>query len=108
MNETLMADASLTRIEEDVRRFWRRHESPQSVQAARRGAPALALLQQPLDVGAQSWNDQVRLMATTDLYARYYTMQGHAAYCQSGWSCHGLALEQLVEEWARPRPRRTM
>jgi isoleucyl-tRNA synthetase len=97
MLEDITPDASLTRIEEEVRRFWRRHKVPEASRAARRrGAPYVIYLQ-PLRVAGRSWSDQLRLLATADLMARYRTMRGDAVHCQTGWACHGLPVEMAVE-----------
>jgi isoleucyl-tRNA synthetase len=101
MISELTPDASFTRIEEDVRRFWRRHAVPDVARDARGDSPSFVVCQQPLEVATQTWNDQVRLLTVADLYARYRAMQGFVARCHTGWSCHGVAVERLVEEWAR-------
>ncbi len=93
----LTAEASLTRIEEEVRRFWRRREVPAAFYAAHRDGPPYTIRQQPLTVAAESATDQARLLATTDLMARYRTMRGDAVQRHTGWVCHGLPVELSVE-----------
>ena len=93
----LTAETSLARIEEEVRRFWRRHEVPQAFHTARRGGSPYVLYQQPLLAAGGSVANQVLLLATTDLLARFHTMRGRAVQRWSGWICHGLALEVAVE-----------
>jgi isoleucyl-tRNA synthetase len=92
------ADASFTRIEEEVRRYWRRHGIPEAARAAsgRTGQPFL-VYQQPLKVAGQDQSDRIRLLAITDLLVRYRTMRGAAVSWQAGWDCHGLAVEVEVE-----------
>lgn len=97
MFEQLTAEASFTRIEEQVRRFWRRHEVPVTFRAARRDGQPYVVCQQPLDAAGQSPVDQVRLLVTADLVARYRTMQGNATCHQVGWAGHGLPIEVGVE-----------
>ena len=91
------ADASLTRIEEQVRRFWRRHDVPAAARAARRQGAPFVLYQQPLAVVGQPVADQARLLVTADLYARYRAMRGEAVYRRAAWAGHGLAVEVAVE-----------
>jgi isoleucyl-tRNA synthetase len=98
----LTAEASFTRIEEDVRRFWRRHGVPQAISTVRRDGPACTVYQQPLGAAGQPWIDQVRLLATADLLARHRTMQGDAVQRRAGWSCHGLPVEVAVERALGP------
>jgi isoleucyl-tRNA synthetase len=95
-------EANLTRIEEQVRRFWRRHAVPGSVRAARRNGSPFVIYQQPLDLAGCTWNDQIHLLATTELYARYHTMRGDAVQVQTGWNGHGLAVERIVEQSLDP------
>jgi isoleucyl-tRNA synthetase len=98
----LTAEASLTRIEEEVRRFWRRREVPAAFYAAHRDGSPYVIRQQPLMVAAESATDQARLLATTDLLARYRTMRGDAVHRHTGWVCHGLPVEVSVERSLGP------
>jgi isoleucyl-tRNA synthetase len=93
----LTAEASFTRIEEEVRRFWRRHEVIEAFRTSRRGGPPYLIYQQPLFAAGQSRTDQVRLLASANLLARYRTMRGDAVHCQLGWMCDGLPVEVAVE-----------
>jgi isoleucyl-tRNA synthetase len=98
----LTTDASFTQIEEEVRRFWRRYGVPEAARADRDGCPPSIIYQQPLMAVGQPWTDQVRLLATTDLVARYRTMRGDAVRCQVGWAGHGLPVEVAVERSLGP------
>ena len=105
------ADVNLTRIEEEVQRFWRRHGVPEAARAARREGPPFVLYQQPLFVAGQPPADQARLLATADLFARYRAMRGDAVHRRAGWAGHGLPVEVAVESalgrrpgWLRPGP----
>jgi isoleucyl-tRNA synthetase len=93
----LTVEASFTRIEEEVRRFWRRQEVLEAFYTSRRGGPPYLIYQQPLFAAGQSRADQVRLLASADLLARYRTMWGDAVHCQRGWMCDGLPVEVAVE-----------
>jgi isoleucyl-tRNA synthetase len=98
----LTAEASLTRIEEEVRRLWRRREVPSAFYAAHRDGPPCPIRQQPLTVAAESPADQARLVTTTDLLARYRTMRGDTVHRHTGWVCHGLPVEVSVERSLGP------
>jgi isoleucyl-tRNA synthetase len=93
----LTAETSLARIEEEVRRFWHRREVPQAFHAAHHDGPPYVICQQPLLAAGGSLANQVLLLATTDLLARFHTMRGSAVRQWTGWICHGLALEVAVE-----------
>jgi isoleucyl-tRNA synthetase len=97
------SEASLIRIEEEVRRFWQLYGVPEADRAARNSGSPYVIYQQPLSVAGQSPADQVRLLATTDLLARYHAMQGNSVQRRAGWACHGLAVEVAVERAFGPR-----
>jgi isoleucyl-tRNA synthetase len=98
----LTAEASLTRIEEEVRRFWRRRGVPEAFHAARRDGVPYVIYQQPLLAVGGSPADGILLLAATDLLARFHTMRGSAVQRWAGWICHGLPLEVAVERALGP------
>ncbi len=98
----LIPEASFTRIEEDVRRFWRRHNVPATFHACRQDGSPYVLLQQPLVAAGASSADQVRLLAAVDSLGRYHAMQGQAVEQRAGWVCHGLPVEVAVERSLGP------
>jgi isoleucyl-tRNA synthetase len=102
MFDSIAADANLTRIEEEIRRFWQWYEVEAQVRAARSSGRPFRILQQPLQVTGQSWSDQIRLMAAADLIARYHALCGDAVESQTVWACHGLAVEVGVERALPP------
>jgi isoleucyl-tRNA synthetase len=93
----LTAEASFTRIEEEIRRFWRRHEVVEAFCTSRRSRSPYLIYQQPLFAAGQSRSEQIRLLASANLLARYRTMRGGAVHCQLGWLCDGLPVEVAVE-----------
>jgi isoleucyl-tRNA synthetase len=99
--DPLGPQASLIRLEEGVRRVWKRRTLPQAVRATRRDGPSWVACVQPL-APDQSRADQVRLLATADLLTRYRTMQGAAARPCVGWAGHGLPVEVAVERSLGP------
>jgi isoleucyl-tRNA synthetase len=105
-----LAQASLVGIEEQVQRFWRRTGLSDALRdgpdlpagpAGGAGGPFL-LCPQPLIPVGQSWADQVRLLATADLFARYRAKRGDVVHHRLGWSCHGLPVEVAVERSLGP------
>ncbi len=94
--------ASFTQTEEETRRYWQRHEVAETARAARREGRPYVIYQQPLDLLAPPWTDQIRLLCTSDLFARYHTMRGDAVHSVTGWACHGQALEVEVERSLGP------
>ena len=97
MLEAPNAKASITRIEEEVQRFWRRHGPPEATRGEYSVGPVYAILQEPISVIGQPWSEQIRLLATADLLARYRVMRGETVHLLRGWLCHGLDVELDVE-----------
>ena len=98
----LTAESSFTRIGEDVRRFWRRHQIPDAFHATRLHGATYSICQQPLLAAGGSVRDRIRLLATADLLARYHAMQGKAVSRNMDWVCHGLPVEISVERSLGP------
>jgi len=97
-----LSSGSLTRLEEGVRRYWRRHSVAAAALTARTGGPtSIAYLQPPFVVG-QPVADLVRLLATFDLLVRYRTMHGEKVQRRLGWTGHGLPVELAVERSLGP------
>jgi isoleucyl-tRNA synthetase len=103
MFDELTSETSFTRIEEQVRRLWRLHGIPEVFWAARQDSSPYLVRQQPLAVAGQPWPEHVRLLATSDLLARYLTMRGFAVRRNIGWECHGLRVEAAVEQSLGPQ-----
>jgi isoleucyl-tRNA synthetase len=97
MSEEAYPEASFAQIEEEVQRFWRRHQVTAALRAAGRDSQDYAIYQQPLSAVGQRWADQVQLLATADLFARYRAMRGSIVHHQVGWVCHGQQVEVAVE-----------
>jgi isoleucyl-tRNA synthetase len=98
MFRDLTTEASFTRIEEEVRRLWKRQGVPEVLRDVHRDSSlSYQIFQQPLTVTGRPQAGQVRLLATADLFARFRTMQGHVVRYQTGWACHGLDIEVAVE-----------
>jgi isoleucyl-tRNA synthetase len=97
MFDDITAEPSFTRIEEEVRRFWRRHAVPEAFRAARRDGPTYVLHLEPLLPAGQSPMDQVRLLATADLLLRYRALRDDAVHLGVGWACHDPQVQVAVE-----------
>jgi isoleucyl-tRNA synthetase len=96
------ADASFTLLEEQVRRFWRRHDVPDAFRALHRGGSPRTITLQPLMAAGRPPSEQVELLATADLIVRYQAMRGWPAQRRTGWICHGLPVELAVERTLDP------
>jgi isoleucyl-tRNA synthetase len=98
MFKDLTTEASFTRIEEEVRRLWKRQGVPETLRDVHgKIGQFYQIYQQPLSVSGRLQTDLVHLLATTDLITRFRTMRGQEVHCQTGWACHGLEIEVAVE-----------
>ncbi len=102
MFEELTTEASFTRIEEEVWRFWRRHEVPEAFHAARQTGSPVILSQQPSYAAGEALIDQAQVLTVADVLVRYHAMRGDAIHRISGWVCHGLPVEVNVEQALGP------
>ena len=102
MFEELTSEATFTRIEEEVWRFWRRHGVPEAFHTDRRSGAPFSLSQQPSAAAGGSSIDQMRVLVATDVLARYHRMRGGAVQRSTGWVCHGLPVEVAVEHTLGP------
>jgi valyl-tRNA synthetase len=84
MFEELTSEATFTRIEEEVWRFWRRHGVPEAFYASRRAASPFVLNQQPSPAIGGALIDQAQVLVATDVLARYHRMRGEAVQCSAG------------------------
>ena len=81
MFKDLESKASFTRIEEEVRRLWKRQGVPKTLRHGDRdNGLSYQIYQQPLTLTGRPQADQVRLFATADLITRFRTMQGHVVH----------------------------
>ena len=102
MPQEMTPEASFTLLEEEVRRFWRRHCVPDTFRAKVRGGTPRAIALQPLMAAGSLPGEQVGLLATADLIVRYQAMRGWPARRRTGWICHGLPVELAVERTLDP------
>ncbi len=99
--DQLTPDASMIRLEEAVRRLWKRHDLMTAGRERRSDGPLLLIYPQPLATD-QPRASRVRLLATADLLARHRTMRGAFVRQRVGWASHGLAVEVAVERLLGP------
>ena len=102
MTQEITPDASFILLEEQVRRFWRRHNVPEAFRALHRGGSPRTITLQPLMAAGRPPSEQVGLLATADLIVRYQAMRGWPAQRRTGWICHGLPVELTVERALDP------
>jgi len=102
MSAELTTETSFTLIEEQVRRSWHRHDVAKSVRAKYASGLKYAIHHQPLVVVKDAWANNVQLLAVADALARYHVMRGGTVQVHTGWACHGLPIEVVVEQALGP------
>lgn len=94
--DTTMLDAA--KREEKILRFWRERDTFQkSLKKNKDGEPFVFYDGPPFATGLPHYG---HLLAGTikDVIPRYQTMKGKYVRRQWGWDCHGLPIENLIEE----------
>jgi len=102
VTQEVLPEVSFTLLEEEVRRFWWRHDVPEAFRARQQGGSPRAVALQPLLAAGMPSSEQVGLLATGDLITRYQAMRGWPVRRHGGWICHGLSVELAVERALDP------
>ena len=100
--QEMTPEVSLTLLEEEVRRFWRRYSVSETFQARHRDGALQTLALEPLMAAGRPRGEWVALLATADLIGRYQAMRGWPVRRRAGWICHGLPIELAVERSLEP------
>ena len=95
-------EISFTLLEEEVRRFWRRHGVPEAFRAKHHDGALQTIALQPLTAAGRPSSEWVALLATADLILRYQAMRGWPSRRRNGWVCHGMPIELVVESGLDP------
>ncbi|QEJ95034.1 isoleucine--tRNA ligase [Treponema phagedenis] len=84
--------------EEDVLKFWKEHGTFQKSIDQRKGAKEYVFFDgPPFATGLPHFGHFVP-STIKDIIPRYKTMQGHKVERRFGWDCHGLPVENLIEQ----------
>lgn len=107
MFDDFAPDVNLTRIEEQIRRFWQLHRTARQLHEKHAASPRYGFHQPPLGITEPPGISRTQLLCTSDLFARYHTLRGRRSQVHLGWNCHGLGVEARVTQSAAQNTPRT-
>ncbi len=85
-------------LEQEVLKFWdENHIFEKSLEQTKHGTPYIFYDGPPFATGLPHYG-HILGSAVKDAFGRYQTMKGHFVRRRWGWDCHGLPIENIVEQ----------
>ncbi len=88
----------LTRIGEDIRRYWEEHSVFEKGQKLTEGHPAFVFYDGPPSANGKPGIHHVMARTIKDVFCRYKAQRGYFVDRKAGWDTHGLPVELGVEK----------
>ena len=88
----------LTRIGEEVRRYWEENETFEKGQRLAEGHPAYVFYDGPPSANGKPGIHHVMARTIKDVFCRYKAQRGYYVDRKAGWDTHGLPVELGVEK----------
>lgn len=88
---------NITMMEEDILRFWKKHDIFHKSMDERAGGPKYVFYEGPPTANGKPGVHHVLARAFKDVFPRYKTMRGYHCIRRGGWDTHGLPVEIEVE-----------
>lgn len=88
----------LTRIGEEVRRYWEENQTFEKGQQLAEGHPAFVFYDGPPSANGQPGIHHVMARTIKDVFCRYKAQRGYYVDRKAGWDTHGLPVELGVEK----------
>lgn len=85
-------------MEDQVRQSWHKNETAKKITQIKKGMKKYYLLDGPPYVNGVPHVGHIKTIVFKDIWARFKSMQGYNAWFQSGFDCHGLPVEVVVEK----------
>ena len=89
---------NLTRIGEEVRRYWEANETFEKGQRLAEGHPAYVFYDGPPSANGKPGIHHVMARTIKDVFCRYKAQKGYLVDRKAGWDTHGLPVELGVEK----------
>ena len=89
---------NLTRIGEEVRRYWEENETFEKGQKLSEGHPAYVFYDGPPSANGKPGIHHVMARTIKDVFCRYKAQKGYFVDRKAGWDTHGLPVELGVEK----------
>ena len=88
----------LTRIGEEIQKFWQEHSTFEKSLEKTKGSPQYVFYEGPPSANGIPGIHHVMARAIKDIFCRYKTMKGYHVSRKAGWDTHGLPIEIGVEK----------
>ena len=88
----------LTRIGEEIRRYWEEHSVFEKGQKLTEGHPAFVFYDGPPSANGKPGIHHVMARTIKDVFCRYKAQRGYFVDRKAGWDTHGLPVELGVEK----------
>ena len=98
MNYNEYKQLDLTRIGEEVRRWWEENETFEKGQKLSEGHPAFVFYDGPPSANGKPGIHHVMARTIKDVFCRYKAQKGFHVDRKAGWDTHGLPVELGVEK----------
>ena len=98
MNYNEYKQLDLTRIGEEVRRWWEENETFEKGQELSKGHPAYVFYDGPPSANGKPGIHHVMARTIKDVFCRYKAQKGFHVERKAGWDTHGLPVELGVEK----------
>ncbi|TSC72220.1 MAG: isoleucyl-tRNA synthetase [Parcubacteria group bacterium Gr01-1014_70] len=89
---------SASQLEEEILRFWQEHNIFEKSLELRRGAEEFVFFDGPPFATGLPHYGHILASVIKDVIPRYQTMRGKYVPRRWGWDCHGLPLENIIEQ----------
>ncbi len=89
---------NMTRIGEDIRRFWEENKTFEKGQKLAEGHPAFVFYDGPPSANGKPGIHHVMARTIKDVFCRYKAQKGYFVDRKAGWDTHGLPVELGVEK----------
>jgi isoleucyl-tRNA synthetase len=91
-------ETNLLKLDEKIKKHWKENDIPKKTIKSRKGAKRFFFLDGPPYASGDIHVGTALNKILKDYYIRYYRMKGFDVWCQPGYDCHGLPIENKVEK----------
>jgi isoleucyl-tRNA synthetase len=98
VKDTLPAVPSLPELEEEVLSFWQQDQTFQKSVESKPADKTYVFYDGPPFATGMPHYGHLLASTTKDVIPRYWTMKGYRVDRVWGWDCHGLPIENMIEE----------
>lgn len=88
----------LREIDKQVIKFWKENNIPEMVIKSRKGKKRFYFLDGPPYASGSIHVGTALNKILKDFYIRYYRMKGFNVWCQPGYDCHGMPIENKIQK----------